>query len=166
MSSVLSGLRKRVKQPDSDFSSINELVFCSEEIKIGDCCVFQLHFENSLSIDSSTEHAIENVIIGTILGFRYIEGKTAKDRRYHKDTAILKRKDKDKGIEAFSNWYTIKEDGTLFSLKTGSNSFFVPFEKYLFTVKTEAFNHEKQEISLLMNINHLKSFVSTKLNSE
>lgn len=33
-------------------------------------------------------------------------------------------------------------------------------------MKTEALNHKEQEISLLININHLKDFVSTMLSSE
>lgn len=116
----LSGLTKRIKQSEfasqSDSFSISELAFCSKEIKIGDFCAFQFDFEYNLSVDSSTEHAVENIIIGTILGFRYIGRKTAKDRRYNKDTAIIDRDDKDNGIEAFSLWRPV-QTAFLFPLK-------------------------------------------------
>lgn len=108
----------------------DQLIRKCEEIMVGEWCVFALDFDSSPFIDVPKESIIKNTIIGTVLAFQYHGGKTHKQKQYRKDTAAVSSDD----LSVLSNWYAINTNGVLIPLK-GSNSFYIPMNKYIATVK-------------------------------
>lgn len=129
----------------------------SEQISVGEWCLFVVDLDNIPFIDVKKENC-KNIIIGTVLGFEYSDGKTVKQRQYHKDTAPTSKSDKNnRDIAVLSNWYAITTEAILVPLN-GLNSFFVPIDKYIVTVENLKMNAESQ---LKLNLNSLNKFMST-----
>lgn len=59
-----------------------------EEIRIGDWCFFR---QQGISPDNESVH--DNIVIGAISGFKYIEGKSEKNKQYSLDFAPVKAPD-------------------------------------------------------------------------
>lgn len=78
-----------------DISVLNQLVYKANEIKIGDWCVFQNVFETN-----------ENgFVLGNILSFRYVAGKTNADKKYSWDFASVQQNSDKKEVEMLAPWY-------------------------------------------------------------
>lgn len=129
----------------------DQRVYKSNEIAIGEWCIF------STDLDIvQNENYIKNIIAGIVLSFKYSDGKTDKQRQYHKDTASISKDDKNnRDIVVLSNWHAVSAEGILSPLK-GLNGFFVPIQKYLVTVENLNLNTELQ--LKIENLNLLKEF--------
>lgn len=133
----------------------SEPVCKSESIRIGEWCIFELNYDSEQLIDSTIEYGIENVVIGAVIAFRYVQGKKPKDHQYHMDSApIQKTNEIDRDIEALSNWYTIKNNGILNPSTLG---FFIPIKNYLFTTQSPTVTQREKRVE---NIETIKAFLS------
>ena len=72
----------------------------------------------------------KNVLFGSVLGFRYVDGRTNKEKQYHSDfVAVLdETENKRQDIEVLAIWYALRTDGSLVSLAsslgTNINNFY------------------------------------------
>lgn len=99
------------------------------DIQIGDWCFFKDCLKPSSSMNFN-----ENIIFGAILGFRYIDGKTDKDRAYTLDYApvFCDQSNKKRGIEVLGTWYRYTRSEKLGTL-SANNNFFVNINNYIAT---------------------------------
>lgn len=119
----ISGVKK-VKTQNSFFKL--------DEIEIGEWCVF------SKKIDASHNHSENGIhnsfVIGSVLGFKYIAGKTERDKQYSLDIAPVSHDGPNKrGLEVLALWYDLNNDFTLKPMR--SPSFFNDMDNYLGCVK-------------------------------
>lgn len=101
-------------------------------IRIGDWCLFRVDPEFSKNLPS-TPNIVENILCGSILSFRYVEGKTKKEKQYYFDFANV-----NENIEASSSWYMLRTDGTLVVFGNQSN-FFIKTKFYVGTTTPPKF---------------------------
>lgn len=76
-----------------DVSQINQLISEANEVKIGDWCIFR--------IERNEENKF---FLGCILQFRYINGKTKKEKQYSLDFAPTKHATEERGVEVLASW--------------------------------------------------------------
>lgn len=110
----------------------------NEEIFIGDWCVFQFDPNLMPFIELPQENVIENKLIGSVLGFKYIDGQTEKAKQFHCDSAILiydKTKRICDDLNVLSTWYFIGDNDSLISLDVKSN-FHLNIKDYKCTTPT------------------------------
>lgn len=69
--------------------------------KVGDSCIFR-----NLDQNISAKY-----ILGNVLAFRYINGKTNKDKQYSLDYAPVCHKTNLRGIEVLASWYSMDTNG-------------------------------------------------------
>lgn len=138
--------------------------FKSDKIYIGDWCVFGLDSERNPNVCMPAENAIENMLVGCVISFKYIIGSTEKEKQYHlkfanvlDDNQIAQRDD----LQIFSAWYTFDENGIFISL--GNNrSFFVNMEKYIATTFAPIIKqnlNDKNVLSFIGDIAHIKKSI-------
>lgn len=75
------------------------------EIKVSDWCIFKSTLPN--------ENA--KYILGNILAFRYINGKTNKEKQYSLDFAPVVHEKNLRGVEVLASWYGMDTNGTVTS---------------------------------------------------
>lgn len=75
------------------------------EIKIGDWCVFR----------DTHQHIPRTFLLGNVLGFRYINGKTNKEKQYSLDFAPVVHETNLRGVEVLASWYNIDINGKVMS---------------------------------------------------
>lgn len=105
------------------------LVWREEELHIGDWCFF-LGDEISSSLD--------DLFVGQIVGFKYIVGKTAKEKQYSWDNAPVSTQIQPKlrrGIEVLATWYGYRENGSIVSIESEVKHFFKNIIHYVGTTK-------------------------------
>lgn len=98
-------------------------IFISEELAIGEWCLFQYS---------------EKVIVGAVLAFRYLTGRSEKEREYSWDFVPVKPSSnlkKKRGIEVLSTWYTIHNTGKLYPA-IEFNNFYINIENYIASIKS------------------------------
>lgn len=114
------------KKKLTDCSNDRDL-FILDEIRIGDWCVFR---KIGCTPSTNSEKYNEDIIIGSVLGFKYSVGSTEKDKQYSLDiaptTAPLSNK---RGIEVLALWYDLTKDLVLQPLLRPS--FFVNIDNYV-----------------------------------
>lgn len=135
----------------------------SDKIYLGDWCVFGFDRENYSNVCMPEENLIQNILIGSIIAFKYTMGSTEKDKQYHLELAnvldeqqIAQRDD----IELLAAWYTLDINGILISLGTNRN-FFVNMKKYIATTTepaTKKMNNNKI-LSLVGNVTQIKNTI-------
>lgn len=91
----------------------------SNEIKIGNWCVFQNVFEKN-----ETEF-----LLGNILSFRYVSGKTNSEKKYSWDFASVgknrfkENSNNEKALEILASWYEMDLKSTAPTFKHAQNTF-------------------------------------------
>lgn len=107
--------------------------------------------------------------LGRLLAFKYIDGRTKKDRRYIKQTVSVEPETdfENRKIEALAVWYKCTETGKLL-ITDDNNSCFKSTENYLATVtedpsKNDAGLFFKQEFMNKFSTDLLEIKVSPKL---
>lgn len=120
----------------------------NEQIKIGDWCIFNHNIQN----DPLTE---SQMVLGNILAFQYINGKSHSQKRYTWDFAptVFEEDDerKERGIEVLATWFEIDMDG---NVSNTSDSFYINIESYKATVSNLPIINEK------LSLFHYKSDLS------
>lgn len=117
--------RQKTNQPEcfsagtSSSAPHNEIPI---EIKIGDWCFFKTDSDTNRNFPKDV---ITNLFIGSVLAFKYIEGRTEKSKQYSHDSACV-----EDDVEVLSSWYLLRVDGVLVSLATES-IFFINIKNYI-----------------------------------
>lgn len=117
----------------------------SQEIMIGDWCLF---FLKDFDISHCTPNILQieyssNVLFGSVLGFRYANGKNEKQKQYHADYALT-GVDSENMIEVNASWFKI-EDTKLIPIFE-NNSFYIDMKNYIATISPPSIvsgSHEK-----------------------
>lgn len=120
-----------------DVSMINQTVYKSNEIKIGDWCVFN---------NQNDENEIE-LLVGNVLSFRYVGGKVCKDNKYSSDFASVEEKMSEgnsREIETLASWYQIEMSGITSTLKHTKNSF-IHLKYYVGNVSRDMIEKQQNE---------------------
>lgn len=81
-----------------DVCMTQQHVFKANDIKIGDWCVFR-------DVVEGTE---DRLVLGNILSFRYIDGKTNKDKKYTWDFAAVTIGQNSRKVEVLASWHQIE----------------------------------------------------------
>lgn len=128
------------------------IFFKSDKIYIGDWCVFGFDRDSNPNTCIPEENAIENILVGSIIAFKYTLGSTEKEKQYHLEFVnVVKDLVKDNqtldqtfdvtteqpylqrdDVEVLAAWYTFDNNGILISLGT-NRCFFVNMKKYIST---------------------------------
>lgn len=108
-----------------DVSMLNQPMYKATEIKIGDWCIFQNIFDATQT----------GFLLGNILSFRYIDGRTKTDKTYSWDFASVEKKQSNdpnsaqessnekKCIEVLASWYKVDLEHTAHSSESVRNTF-------------------------------------------
>lgn len=103
--------KKRVRRQLEfvDVPMPDKSIYTVDEIKIGDWCIFRtMHQENENMIP-------RKYVLGNVLGFRYMNGKTNKEKEYSLDFAPVVHEKNLRGVEVLASWYNIDMNGTVIS---------------------------------------------------
>lgn len=106
-----------------------DLVWEADEILIGDWCFF---YKKKIS------NSLDDLFIGQVVGFKYIVGKTAKEKQYSWDNAHVKTTvplSHRRGIEVLATWYEYRENGHLIPITSGVRHFYMNIKHYVATTK-------------------------------
>lgn len=116
--------RRLVFRKETNYSEPILTLSKCENLQIGDWAIFQITDDTELVF-----------VLGNILSFRYIEGKTRKERQYSWDFAPVKVDEnvKPRGIEVLASWYKIGSTTTLLPIYE-VNSFYVDMKNYVFNL--------------------------------
>lgn len=95
-----------------------------ESLQIGDWCIFQIEKDKAPVF-----------VLGNILSFKYIEGRTRKERQYSWEFAPVtaEKNVKPRGIEVLASWFKIGSSANLFPIDK-VNSFYIDIKKYVFNL--------------------------------
>lgn len=158
---------KRAQNPVSESRSKRRLVFKkqmsqgqtesiltlakNDEVQIGDWCIFQM---------KKNPKQGENIfVLGCVLCFKYIDGRTAKQKQYSWDFAPINPPvgTKKRGIEVLSSWYEVGSS-TNFSPVNELNSFYINIEKYIFTMNCSNIKVDGKYLSFTNDMKTLEQF--------
>lgn len=102
-------------------SLVRNDLYILDEIGVGDWCIFKFHIVDGPQQD---------FILGRVLSFKYIQGKTEKEKQYSLDSAPISTNTSNKrGISVLAVWSMLSSKFTLEGLS--SPSFFVNIENYV-----------------------------------
>lgn len=101
-----------------DVPMIDKPIYKVAEIKIGDWCIFR----------NSDQHISAKYILGNVLAFRYINGKTNKEKQYSLDYAPVCHKTNLRGVEVLASWYSMDTNAKVISHFVCS---FINIEQYV-----------------------------------
>lgn len=121
-----------------DVSPQNQVLNLADEIQIGDWCIFENHLEVTTNG--------KNFILGNILSFKYVNGRTEKDKQYSLDFVPVHHNSNIRGVEVLSAWYEIEGTG---KVNINNNCFYVNIDHYIATISRGAFQtNQFKQISL------------------
>lgn len=83
--------------------------------------------------------SLNELYVGQILGFKYIIGRTAKEKQYswnHAPVNTIIAPKLRRGIEVQATWYKYNENGSLLPIGSTAKHFFINIEDYIGTTKT------------------------------
>lgn len=117
---------KRVQQKKTvrrqlEFVSVSmkdKAIYKVNEIKIGDWCIFRDMLEPNSTV----------YVVGNVLGFRYIKGKTNKEKQYTLDFAPVIHEENLRGVEVLASWYSMDINCTV---TTRGECLFINIEEYV-----------------------------------
>lgn len=145
-----SGNRKSTSTEEliSKKTTIRDDLYISSEISVGDWCIFKICGDNSNEY-GQPKNIITSIIIGRVLGFKYIKGKSEKEKQYSWDIApIVSDSSNKRGIEVLAIWNELRSNSTVEALSTPS--FFVNIENYVAHFNSlEAFKNPEFKVALL-----------------
>lgn len=147
--------RKNTQQPDDAPKRVklNGIFNVLDKIQIGQWCIFK-------KPDSTANIRIENeyhkeLVIGVIVGFKYIGGKNQTDKQYSLDIApVFYDSPNKRGVEVLALWYEFKDDFTL--QLSAKPSFFINIDCYVANTASIIQNATKTSYKLNGNIDQLK----------
>lgn len=100
----------------------------NDQIKIGDWCIFKCEDET---------HIKTQLVLGNILSFQYIKGKTQREKSYTWDyaptTFEANNDNNERGIKVLATWYSIDSNGNVFGMSS-NNSFYINIDFYKVTL--------------------------------
>lgn len=140
--------------------NVNQLSFNllikSDEISVGEWCIFQLLQDKNLNFDElSEQYVVQNCVIGAIAGFKFEEGKSETEKEFKFDTASLSCEtfDKKRKLMVLSTWYKWDAQGVLHP-HGHINHFFVCMDNYIATSVKPLVqkNHLNQKIITIQNV--------------
>lgn len=118
-----------------DVNSIDSCIYKMEEIKIGDWCI--LHNESNNSGNEGCQF-----ILGIILSFKYIRGKTEKEKEFPFDFASTHVQNDSRSVEVLATWYQLHKDGKIENFIEGNCSF-IDIKWYFGILANKAIRKEK-----------------------
>lgn len=128
--------RQKTRNPSKLHSHVTSSDECSSrilhksnEIHLGEWCVFSCDL-NTRILEGDV---IKNIVFGSVLAFRHTEGKTDKEKQYHKDYANIydeTQENKRQDLEVLSAWYMLNGNGELVSMGIKSN-FYLNIKNYI-----------------------------------
>lgn len=127
-----------------DVSVIDQAVYIANEIKIGDWVAFK---------------NVKGFILGNILSFRYVDGRTNTDKKYLWDVAPIKpnsNEKKSREIELMATWYQMELNVTMPALKFIEHRY-VRTQYYVASVARDAIERENESIRLCRK--HTKTII-------
>lgn len=132
-----------------------------DRIQIGDYCIFRKNSDYSNTI--SVKESLENCVIGMVLAFRYINGKTKKDKQYTlNDAPIFTDSLNKRGLEVLSLWYGLNTDLSFKRLPI--QSFFINIENYVANINTPETTQDPitkhKYYKIKENVNEILSFLT------
>lgn len=110
-----------------DVSPQNRVLNSMNEIQIGDWCLFQNPF-----VDTRNEI---DFMLGIILSFKYVNGRTEKDKEYSLDFAPVHHSSNSRGVEVLSTWNGIDENGKINNIEYHCS--FLNIDHYFATLTRE-----------------------------
>lgn len=113
-----------------DVSPMSKIIFKLSEIKIGDWCVFRKEFNDAIKL-----------MLGCILSFKYMNGKTKKSKQYSLDFAPVKHTTNNRGVEVLAIWYELGENLSILPNKAKSD-FYFNIEDYIATVSNHVIKRD------------------------
>lgn len=128
--------RLNFSQEKSSSTTVNKM----HEIQIGNWCIFR---------DGN------RLLLGNIVGFKYIQGKSEKDKQYSWDFAALEcnlPEDRKRGIDVLASWYLF--DLTV-NIKSLNRCFYVNLNMYIATMSNPLF--ERKKSGLVFDKEYFKS---------
>lgn len=132
--SRVQGLKKSLsckRQLNFEKQTTNANLTKNDQIQIGDYCIFYNKKELSKNNEENPE-----LVMGAVMRFKYIKGRTDKDKAYTWDFASVKadlRKEKQRGINVLASWYNLDHNGSLRPMNC-LNYFHVNIENYVGTL--------------------------------
>lgn len=115
-------------EPNSKKIKIREDLYILDSITVGDWCIFKMLDDQSHTYTVNGQ--LKNVILGRVLAFKYIQGKSEKEKQYSLDSAPVSSNTSNKrGISVLAVWHLLSNDLSLESLSIPS--FFVNIENYV-----------------------------------
>lgn len=115
------------------FDNPNELEFSlniKTEIQLGNWCLFQLQM-----IERNADNEA-NFVIGQVLSFKYVKGKSRKEKEYTWEFVPVSpdpNTNNARGIEILASWFEVKSDDTLHPINT-ANCFYINIKNYIATL--------------------------------
>lgn len=114
----------------------NNLIWVSEELNIGDWCFFVQQSKKRSAKSKAT--IFENLRMGIVVSFKYITGKTMKEKQYPWDTAPTTTKLKPserRGIHVLATWYTYSGNGSFKVSDVEKKHLYLDMEDYIATIR-------------------------------
>ncbi|XP_031623022.1 uncharacterized protein LOC116340587 [Contarinia nasturtii] len=113
--------------------SVEKTLKKKKELQVGDWCIFHEQENNNHQ---------KNIYVGNVLSFKYIEGKTAKQKQYTWDFAPVSppegENDTKKGIQVLASWYKMTASTKLEPIAV-VNNFYLNIENYIATLSRQPF---------------------------
>lgn len=128
------GKQVRRKLEFIDVDAIGSCIRRMDEICIGDWCIL------NKKIGDSTNKGYR-FVLGVILSFKYMKGKTEKEKQFPFDFVSTKVENNSRGIEVLACWYELYENGKVKNLKE-DNCSFINIKFYIGTLAKTAISKD------------------------
>lgn len=132
-------------------------LYKADYLCIGEWTIFRVNTD----ISQLNRPILKNLVIGLVLGFRYIKNSSAsglwKSNHYTWDCCAVKPPNDAKnarGIEVLGTWYVIEKTGKLCDIKEKSN-FYVNIENYVINVNKSVVSFDNKQLLLNNNISQM-----------
>lgn len=153
-----SSKMKRLKQGDT-MGKLNA-------IEIADWCLF-VHNRNELG-NERNKNIFENIVVGSVLGFRYANCRKQKEKQYCLDIAPISidqtRPNLEASLEILALWYNLRPDFALQPLE--KPSFFIGINSYVGTISKPEINRVSYNVYVYKingDLNDIEKFIHLSL---
>lgn len=133
----------------------------SEELRIGDWCFF---YQKEITPIADIASYFDNIVIGALSGFQYIEGRTEKSRQYSLDFAPVKASDNseheiagentNRGINVSATWYRFDNEFKLQPMDICH--FFINIKNYIATTSSPILESSSKSYKIVGHIAEIK----------
>lgn len=147
----------QANEPNSKKQKRNTTFSHANEVSIGDWCLFK----NSNNTSDIIDDIDSSLVLGMVLGFKYIKGKSEKEKQYSLESVPSSSENtSNRGIEVLATWKKVDLNFIVHNI-FGKSSFFIDINNYIGTVivdrddqknvKLNLSPDEQKEISLQYN---------------